>query len=330
MPIIPPKLTRGSHVRIIAPSGTVPRRKGMNGEFLDRATQFFLGRGMTVSEGKYIRERDAFDSTKVAHRIEDLHDAFRDPSVSMISALRGGWNANQLLRHIDFDLIRKNPKIFCGFSDNTALSNAIFAKTGLVTYSGPNFYHFGFGSQMGYTYESFEACLIIDEPYSIVASKKWTAEHFTPENPTLKFRKNTGWWIIHEGRAEGTSIGGNLCTFNLLQGTEYMPSLKGTILFLEDDHMSDPKTFDRDLQSLLHQPGSEGIRAVVIGRFQPQSKMTEGLLRQIIQSKPELKNIPVIANVDFGHTSPQVTFPIGGKIRIQLRQKKAEMVVVGH
>ena len=326
MPIIPPKLTVGSHVRIIAPSCTMSRSSKEDAGSLDRAKRFFIDRGMKVSEGKHIRKVDDFGSTTVAHRIEDLHEAFRDSTVNMISTLRGGWNANQLLRHIDFDLIRKNPKIFCGFSDITALSNAIYAKTGLVTYSGLNFFHYGMGPLVRYSYDSFESCLMNASQYPILPSKKWTADRF----PNLKFRKNAGWWIIHEGSAEGTSIGGNLCTFNLLQGTEYMPSLKDTVIFLEDDDPTEPKTFDRDLQSLLHQPGSDGIRAIVIGRFQPQSKMTEVLLRQIIQSKPELKKMPVIANVDFGHTSPQVTFPIGGKIRIQLRQKKAEMVVVGH
>jgi muramoyltetrapeptide carboxypeptidase len=122
--------------------------------------------------------------------------------------------------------------------------------------------------------------------------------------------------VLHEGDAEGTILGGNLCTFNLLQGTPFMPSLDGSVLFAEDDDQVKPWDFDRDLVSLLQQPGFPGVQALIIGRFRQATGMTRDLLTQIVASKPGLAALPVIVNVDFGHTSPIFTFPVGGTIEV--------------
>jgi muramoyltetrapeptide carboxypeptidase len=118
---------------------------------------------------------------------------------------------------------------------------------------------------------------------------------------------NDGYWILQPGEAKGTILGANLCTLNLLQGTSYMPSLENAILFLEDDALTGSYTtvtFDRDLQSLIHQPGFEKVKGLMIGRFQQSSHMSLDLLKTIVQNKKELKEMPIIANVDFGHTDP--------------------------
>jgi muramoyltetrapeptide carboxypeptidase LdcA involved in peptidoglycan recycling len=125
-------------------------------------------------------------------------------------------------------------------------------------------------------------------------------------------------------------LGGNLCTLNLLQGTEYMPSLVDSILMLEDDYESKPLTFDRDLQSLLHQSGFNGVKGLIIGRFQRESHMTIEKLEQIIRTKRELLNIPVIINADFGHTTPHITFPIGGKGKLTAENGQVAFTVLEH
>jgi len=94
-----------------------------------------------------------------------------------------------------------------------------------------------------------------------------------------------------------------------LQGTEYFPSLANSVLFIEDDEESLPHTFDRDLQSLIHLPDFKNVKGVVIGRFQKASEMPKELLIKIIKTKKELDNLPVIANVDFGHTILKLLFP---------------------
>lgn len=113
--------------------------------------------------------------------------------------------------------------------------------------------------------------------------------------------------------ASGQLIGGNLSTLSLLQGTEHMPGLDGSVLFLEDDYLSFPENFDRQLTSLSHQPGFEGVRGVLIGRFQAEVGMTRSKLQHIIDSNRRLAELPIIANLDFGHSDPILTIPLGVK-----------------
>ena len=139
--------------------------------------------------------------------------------------------------------------------------------------------------------------------------------------------------MINEGEAEGRIIGANLCTFNLLHGTEFMPDFKDSILFLEDCVESKDVfvvNFDRDLQSIIHQPGFEKVKGMVIGRFENSSGMTKEKLIKIIKTKKELDRIPVIAGVDFGHTFPMITFPIGGKAKIYAKKGKVKIEIVEH
>ena len=120
--------------------------------------------GLTVSYGKYVDELDDFKTTTVEHRLEDLHDAFADPKVQAIIPERGGSSANQLLKHTDFDLIKKNPKIFCGLSDITELAIAIYAKTGLVTYYGPHFTMIGAIKLVDHSIENMKETFLSDKP----------------------------------------------------------------------------------------------------------------------------------------------------------------------
>jgi muramoyltetrapeptide carboxypeptidase LdcA involved in peptidoglycan recycling len=109
-----------------------------------------------------------------------------------------------------------------------------------------------------------------------------------------------------------------------------MPSLDNTILFLEDDEESRPHHFDRDLQSILHLPDFHKVKGLVIGRFQEESQMSDEKIMHIIKSKRELDHIPVIAGVDFGHTSPMITFPVGGEVILKVSQANSNIVMSKH
>ncbi len=325
--IFPNKLKSGDEVRIIAPSRslaiiTPESRKIANKRFGDL--------GLKLSFGKHIEEMDDFASSSIESRIEDLHEAFRDKNVKAILTVVGGFNSNQILRYIDWYLIKENPKIFCGFSDITALNNAIFAKTGLVTYSGPHYSTFGQKLYFDYTLDYFKKCLFSDDPFEVKPSDSWSDDEWYKDQNDRKLIPNKGWLVINEGQVEGTILGANLCTFNLLQGTEYMPPLKDSVLFLEDDYESKPHSFDRDLQSLIHLPDFLGVKGIVIGRFQKASEMTNDLLIQIVKTKKEMDNIPVIANVDFGHSDPKITFPVGGHCRLEVSGKKQLLQITEH
>jgi len=316
--IYPKKLKIGDEVRIIAPSRSI---KILNEEIRDIASKRFLDLKLRISFGKHIYETDNFNSTSIESRLEDLHEAFSDENVKGIITVIGGFNSNQLLKYIDWKLIKNNPKIFLGYSDITALNNAIFAKTGLVTYSGPHYSSFGQKLYFDFTLDYFKKCLMSDEPMLISRSEQWSDDPWYLDQDKRELIGNNGYLVINEGESEGTILGANLCTFNLLQGTEYFPDLIDSILFLEDDYETVPHTFDRDLQSLIHLPDFNKVKGLVIGRFQKKSKITDELLTKIIKTKKELDNIPVIANVDFGHTDPKITFPIGGEVEITTIKK---------
>lgn len=325
--LIPSKLKRGDLIRIIAPSRSLEL---IGEETKQIANKRFEDMGLILSFGKHVSEMDDFASSSIESRIEDLHDAFADTNVRAILTVIGGFNCNQLFRSIDWDLIRNNPKILCGYSDITALNNAIYAKTGLITYSGPHYSTFGQKLHFDYSLEYFKKCLLSNEQFEIKPSKEWSDDSWYLDQDKRELIQNNGFFVINEGAAEGTLIGANLCTLNLLQGTEYIPSLTDSILFIEDDYESVPHTFDRDLQSLIHQPGFDGVKGIVIGRFQKASKMTHEVLRQIIETKKELKTIPVIANVDFGHSDPKITFPVGGSVSIRASVNSVQINMLEH
>jgi len=325
--IYPGKLKVGDEVRIIAPARSLAI---VSKESREIANKRFAELGLKLSFGKHVEEADEFVSSSIQSRVKDIHDAFASKNIKAVITVIGGFNSNQLLRYLDWDLIKNNPKIFCGFSDITALSNAIFAKTGLVSYSGPHYSTFGQELYFDYTLEYFKKCLLSDEAFEIMPSENWSDDAWYKNQKERDLIKNNGFLIINQGKAFGTILGANLCTFNLLQGTEYFPDLKDSVLFIEDDDMSLPISFDRDLQSLIHQPGFEKVKGIVIGRFQKKSEMPNDILIKIIKTKKELDNLPVIANVDFGHTSPTITFPIGGEASMEVENGKIKLEILKH
>ena len=327
MAIFPPKLRSGSSLRVVAPS----RSMSIIGlEIRSEANRKLARMGLQVSVGDHVNVCDDFASSPVQQRIADLHAAFADPQVDGILTVIGGFNVNQLLTGIDYSLVAANPKVLCGFSDITALSNALYAQTGLVGYSGPHYSSFGMKHHFDYTQAYFEDCVMSGQPIDVAPSLAWSDDQWFIDQETRHAEVNPGWWVLNEGEATGTIVGGNLCTFNLLQGTSFMPTLAGTVVFVEDDDQVKPWDFDRDLVSLLQQPGFSGVRALVIGRFQRATAMTRELLTQIVATKPELHDIPVIANVDFGHTTPTITFPIGGSVHVGADGSASHLRLIEH
>ena len=327
--IIPPKLKQGDEIRIIAPARSLSL---LSEDLIRLAKENFEKQGFKITFSKNCKESDIFMSSSIKSRVEDIHEAFADKNVKAIFTVIGGFNSNQLLKYLDYDLIMNNPKILCGYSDITVLANAITAKTGLVTYSGLHFSTLGMKKEFEYNFEYFRKCLIEEDEFEVKPSKVWSDDAWYKDQENRKIEKNEGFTIINKGEARGTIFGGNLCTFNLLQGTEFMPNISDSILFLEDDDMAGDYfgvEFDRNLQSLIQQPNFEKVKGIVIGRFQKNTDIDLEKLKYIIETKEELKNIPIIANVDFGHTNPLITFPIGGTVKLVV-DDKVEFKILKH
>lgn len=328
--MIPAKLKSGDEVRVIAPS----RSMAILGEDCKSlATRRLEELGLKVTFGKHVMEADSdYLAASVEARVEDLNEAFKDKNVKAILTVIGGFNSNSILDYIDYEAIKENPKIFCGFSDITALSNAIHAKTGLVTYSGPHYSSFGMLKGFEYTLEYFKKMFFQEEEFEIKASENWSDDAWFIDQENRKFEKHEGMFIINEGEAEGNIVGGNLCTLNLLQGTPYMPNIENKILFLEDDNLSGDvflMEFDRNLQSLMHMPEFKTVKGIVLGRAEVASCMTVEKWTKLIKNKPELAHIPVIGNANFGHTTPIMTFPVGGHAKLVAKENKIELLIKG-
>jgi len=326
--VIPPaKLKAGDEVRVVSPAvslGFIPREQRQIAE------ERWVRLGLRISYSPNGEILDRFDSSPVEARVSDLHGAFADPEVRGMLTTLGGYNSNQLLSRLDYGLIGDNPKVLCGFSDITALATAIHARTGLVTYSGPHFTTFGMRRGIEYTIDHFEWCLMQEGPYDVEPADHWSDDPWYEDQEDRRFVPNPGYEVLNEGAAEGRILGGNLDTLVLLFGTSYLPELEGTVLLLEDDEEIEPHHFDRTLQSLLHQPGFDGVRGIVFGRFQRASNMDRETLAEIVRSKPELDRIPVISNASFGHTTPAFTFPIGGTGTLRAIAGDAELRIETH
>lgn len=309
---------------MIAPSTTLSIVSDANRE---AATGRLERLGFGVSFGKFVDHVDLLSSASAGKRLTDLHDAFADPAIAGILTAIGGDNVNDLLPRIDWDLIQANPKVLCGFSDITALTNAITTRTGLVTFSGLHYSTFAMEEHFEQSLDWFRAVVMHRATTSLAAADAWSDDTWYLDQNDRSVAPNEGHWVLAEGQAAGTTVGGNLCTLNLLQGTEWMPSLEGKVLIVEDDSQSQPATFARDLVSLSHQRGFPSLGALLVGRFQRRSNMDRATLAGIIQGLGLRAGTPVLANVDIGHTNPMATIPIGGHAQVRASDGKTTIEV---
>ncbi|KAJ3226630.1 hypothetical protein HK099_004511 [Clydaea vesicula] len=312
--LIPPRLKAGDEIRVIAPSNSAFIISAATRE---EATRKLNNLGLKVTFSKNFEEKDEFNSSSVTTRLNALHDAFADQNVGGILTVKGGFNSNQLLKKIDYNLVRRNAKIFCGYSDITALSNAIYKKCNFQTYIGPHYSTFGIKKDFDYILDHFvKFCFHNTNKLLITPSTFWSNDAWYLDQENRKFIKNEGYSILNHGSAIGTLIGGNLNTLVNLNGTEFMPDFDNAIMCLEVTVENTPQNFDAMLVSLILQPNFEQVKGILIGRFEKASEISLHLLRLIISSKEELNNIPVICGLDFGHTEPQLTIPLGGTCEI--------------
>jgi muramoyltetrapeptide carboxypeptidase len=167
------KLKKGDHIRVVSPSSSIQSIGGFEANLAAKERLEELGFHVSFSSNYF--EHDLFDSASITSRVEDLHEAFADESVDAILATIGGYNSNELLPYLDYDLMAQNPKIFCGYSDTTALLNAIYTKTGIQTYMGPSYSSFKMKEGQEYQSQSWLKAVTQDN-YDLVPSKDWSSD----------------------------------------------------------------------------------------------------------------------------------------------------------
>lgn len=317
MKIRPQLLKAGDEIRIVAPSTGI---KIIGADTRKIAKERFEAMGLKVSFGTNTTDEnfDMMGSSSVEKRAADINEAFADPNVKAIFTIIGGFNSNQVLPFLDYELIKNNPKILCGYSDITALLNGIYAKTGLVGFYGPHYSSIGMLKGNEYTLDYLQKVLFNGEA-EIIPSVEWSDDAWYIDQENRDFVKNEGWWILRDGKAKGELAGGNLCTYILLQGTPYQPKFaKDTILMVEDCYytFANDEQFLRALQAVAQREDFANVKAILIGRFQKKSEISREKLEFIVNSIPQLSDLPIIANIDFGHTTPIATLPIGGECEV--------------
>ena len=307
------RLKKGDHIRVVSPSSSIERIGGVEANVAAKEKLEALGFRLSFSEHYF--ENDIFDSAPIASRVADLEAAFANETVDAILTTIGGFNCNELLPYLDFDLIAQNPKIFCGYSDTTALLNAIYAKTGMQTYMGPAYSSFKMEQGQQYQTTSWLNA-VTQDTYQLTPSLEWSSDAwYLPDAPRTFYP--TEWKVYNPGQASGIAIGGNISTLNLLTGTEFAPRPDKYVLFLEEAEDDDYLIIARHLTALLQTYPNP--QAVVFGRFPKETKLTEEILLTILDKHPILKQIPVLYDLDFAHTQPLFTITIGGQVEIDTK-----------
>ena len=322
------KLEKGDKIGIFSPSS--PITKFCPTRF-NRAKEFLESKGFIVVEGSLTGKSDFYRSGTIKERVEELNELIRDPEVKCIMSTIGGMNSNSLLPYIDYEALRKNPKIIIGYSDMTAILMGIYAQTGIKTYYGPalvaSFGEFPPYNEMTFGY--FEDILIKDSKNYIYKAPEFWSEEFIDwsTQDREKDRRENSWLSLKDGIVEGRLIIGNLNTMSGIWGTKYMPEIKeGDILFIEDS-LKDIATVER-LFSLLKLSGVfDKISGLIYGKHELFKDLGTGRKPyEVLLEVLENYNFPFLADVDCSHTHPMFTMPIGSKVRLNTYEKTIELL----
>ena len=238
----------------------------------------------------------------VKERVNAIHEAFLDETIDAIVCSAGGYGSLQLLDSLDYKLIKQNSKPFVGYSDMTALLNAIYTKTGLITYHGP----------MG--------CCMSDK------ENEKTTQSFIDIVVEAKNEIDLAGDCIKEGEASGILLGGNMTIFDQLIGTEYMPKAENVILFLEDTDDEKINELDKKLLHLKYSGFLKNVRGVILGEMDKldDNKVAFGKSAKELIGQ-YLPNIPAVQNVKCGHGDSLLTFPVGAKATLIVLDKNSQL-----
>jgi muramoyltetrapeptide carboxypeptidase len=305
--IKPAKLIKGDVIGIISPSSPVDDLIK-----LERSAEYFEKQGYMVEISKNARKSNGYLAGSDKERVDDIHKMFLNKKIKMIICLRGGYGAGRLLDKIDYDIIKNNPKIFCGYSDITILQNAFLKKTGLVTFAGP----------MAGVDFSNEISRFTEENF-------WNT--LTNNNPVIvNYPGNEKLGSLSSGVSTGMLIGGNLSLFSSLIGLKYLPVPGGKILMLEEVGEV-PYRIDRMLNQIRLSGYFNLIEGIILGGFTDCEELEPD--RKTISLSDVMHDyfgkgfsIPVLFNFSHGHLKDNLTVPLGINVRINGNKRSIEFL----
>ncbi|MBL8214370.1 MAG: LD-carboxypeptidase [Bryobacterales bacterium] len=295
----PKALQKGDVVGLISPATFVSNPESLM--LAERALRHF---GLEPRMGGNVRKKEGYTGGSIADRLADLHDMFRDPAIKAVFCLRGGFGSAHLLDSIDYGLIAKNPKIFLGYSDITAMHLAIHRKTGLVTFHGP----VALSRFSSFTQENFRKAIFDPKPMGSLTNPPDS----DPIRPSHLLR------TVRPGTARGPLVGGNLTLLSTTLGTPYEVDSRGKIFFIEDVD-EQPYSIDRMLTHLRLAGKLDAAAGIVWGEcadcrpkdYKPS--FTEGnfSLPEVVDRILGNLKVPVLSGLTIGHTDDQLTLPLG-------------------
>lgn len=297
--IIPRKIQKGDIIGVVAPSNPII---GENVEEIKRAKEIVETDGFKVRFAKNLFANTNIYSSTAKEKAEDINAMFKDENVKMIWCAKGGNNSNSTFEYLDFEVIKNNPKIICGYSDITSLTNIITEKTGLVTFSATN----------------FKTIATDETDYSY----KQAINRFV--NGSLELREEeTGYKIIQKGKACGKLIGGNLSLIRGLTCGKYSIDFTDKILFIEElGFETDPATANNHLYFMKQNGVFDKINGLWIGNYEHESKIDlEKIVLDVIGDE---YNFPIIKSNNFGHIERKTVVPIG--VKAVINTDKAEKI----
>ncbi|HEU5170293.1 MAG TPA: LD-carboxypeptidase [Gemmatimonadales bacterium] len=307
----PPKLLAGARVALVAPSGPLLER-----DDIARAAELCCALGHEPVVGAHAARRDGYLAGTDRERLADLNAALAEDRIDAVWCLRGGYGVTRLLPGVDFAAFARRPKPVIGFSDITALLNALTRATGVVTFHGPTARQ----PMSAFTRRHFERVLGAPAPVGRLERLRGPADVLLPRMPRIA--------TIVGGRAEGPLIGGNLTLLQCLVGTPWQPAFDRALLFLEDVG-EDLYRVDRVLSHLRLAGLLERLAGVVVGQFTDMKRATSdgGLgFDEVLASYFEPLGIPVAMGFPIGHVDDQWTMPIGVRARLDARAGEVELL----
>jgi len=286
--IKPPALKAGDTLAITSPAGAV-----WDENQVETFTTILKSFGFNVVHGKTLKEKFGYFAGTDELRANELNEFFADKKIKGIFCMKGGWGCARILDKIDYDVIRKNPKVLIGFSDITALLLAITHKTKLITFHGP----VGNSGWNDFTKNVFTNITMLNKPFNF------------PENPASEEKP----FVITGGKASGELVGGNLTVLSALIGSNYLPDWKNKILFLEEAK-EEPYSIDRMLTQLKLSGVLNAISGFVFGKCakclaeEPQKAFT---FHEVIVQHIKPLGIPAFYGAMIGHIENKLTVPLG-------------------
>ena len=300
--ILPSKLGLGDTIGVVAPSNPIINE---NIEEINRAKQIIEAKGFKVKFSNNLFSNTNGYSASAKEKADDINKMFLDKDVKIIWCAKGGENSNSVLDYLDYENIKNNPKIICGYSDITSLTNVIYQKTGVVTFSGTN----------------FKTIATDETKYSLNEALNRFVDG------SLKLGKEDDIEItINEGYAEGILIGGNLSLIYGLTCGKYALDFQDKILFLEElGFESEPSLVSNHLYYMRQNGVFRKIKGLWLGNYEHESGIT--LEKIVLDTLGDDVHFPIIKCNYFGHIEKKTVIPIGIKAKIDTTKEKKIQII---